>query len=470
MFRFLWLFIFAVLFSCPTLADTKFSQFNSTAFNTATDNAVGWRSGAPNTNIYFPLASSAIVDTTNATNITAGNLSTSIFNGGSGASSSTFWRGDGTWATPAGAGTVTLVSANNIDAIINTSVANPTTTPTISYTLNAENPNIVLAGPNTGGGAATPTFRALVSKDLPNPSSAGLGGVLSLASVSHMFINGITVFGSPTASQPACSDLSNAANSCSVDATNATNITAGTLPRAQLPTPNSNALGAVDSFASTSHNWINGLTSSGVFTASQPAFTDISGTATAAQIPFPTATTIGGVQSFLSTSSAWLNGVTVNGVFTSSRPACSDLSNSGTSCTVNTGTSGATIPENNTANTFSALQTFNSSVYLSTGYAETALFSAGYCSTGCSINIDNGPMQHLVLKSSATVSLTTPTHTGRTTVLFDIGLGSSVYSISGCKWPGGSAINYSSAVGSADVVSIMYASSNYYCMGGAAFQ
>lgn len=89
------------------------------------------------------------------------------------------------------------IGATAINWIVNTASA-------ISGTANA---NLVYAGP-TSGGAAAPTFRSLVGADLPNPSSSTLGGIQSIAAVSHKFISSISTSGVPALTQPATSDLS----------------------------------------------------------------------------------------------------------------------------------------------------------------------------------------------------------------------------------------------------------------------
>lgn len=78
-----------------------------------------------------------------------------------------------------GSGTVTSVSSGNLSPIFTSSVANPTSTPTISFSLTSQSANRVLAGPTTGA-AAAPTFRALVAADLPNTAvTAGSYGSAS---------------------------------------------------------------------------------------------------------------------------------------------------------------------------------------------------------------------------------------------------------------------------------------------------
>ena len=72
-------------------------------------------------------------------------------------------------------GTVTSFSAGNLSPLFTTSVANPTTTPALSFTLSTQTANTVFAGPASGS-AAAPTFRGLVAADLPSFTSSNISG------------------------------------------------------------------------------------------------------------------------------------------------------------------------------------------------------------------------------------------------------------------------------------------------------
>lgn len=97
----------------------------------------------------------------------------------------------GTWVQvggDGGSGTVTSVSSGNFSPLFNVSVATATTTPAFSFAAISQNANLVYAGPSTGA-AAAPTFRALVSADLP----AGTGTVTSVG-----FTGGLISVATPT--------------------------------------------------------------------------------------------------------------------------------------------------------------------------------------------------------------------------------------------------------------------------------
>jgi hypothetical protein len=77
------------------------------------------------------------------------------------------------WSTIASSGgSVTSFSSGNLSPLFTTSVATPTTTPALSFSLNTQLANTVFAGP-VSGGSATPTFRTLVAADIPIPGSTG---------------------------------------------------------------------------------------------------------------------------------------------------------------------------------------------------------------------------------------------------------------------------------------------------------
>jgi hypothetical protein len=127
----------------------------------------------------------------------------------------------------------------------------------ITVTYNNQNANTLFAGP-AAGGAVPPSFRPLVSADMPLPNTASLGGVMARLPAPHRFLTGIDTTGLVSAAQPDYSDLT------------------GLPPMVGAPgPPTPTSLGGVALTPPVPHSFLTGVDATGALLMAQPVAADV---------------------------------------------------------------------------------------------------------------------------------------------------------------------------------------------------
>lgn len=283
------------------------------------------------------------------------NMQTSgIGTGGSGSVSSI--TGDGAFITnSASAGSVTLVLGNAAADTIWANNTSGSTTP--AYTSAPVILSLGLTGTGTVSGSFTGMHEATANQ-LALTASGSDGLVLTNT--------GITI-GSPTGGNKGAGTIN--ATNLYVNGS-AVGTSGATVTSVSLADTSTNAIYAITGSPVTTSGTLNfalkTTTSNLIFagpasgSAAYPTFRLLVN----ADMPAPTLSALGGIEAIATTSHQWIANITTGGIPQQSQPACGDLSNSGTSCTVNTGTSGATLGLLNGGLTFSGADTFSNTVSL----------------------------------------------------------------------------------------------------------